>query len=129
MPTYEYECEKCGLRFEKFQSITAEPLSTCKNEACGGRVKRLFSPGGGFIFKGSGFYITDYRSDSYRKAAQSDGGASSSGQGDKKTAGSSAPAASSGPSSPGSTSASSGAPSSGSSASQGTVSSGGTTTK
>ncbi|MBN1308997.1 MAG: FmdB family transcriptional regulator [Chitinispirillaceae bacterium] len=77
MPTYEYECEKCGLRFEAFQSITAEPLARCKNEACDGRVKRLFSAGGGFIFKGSGFYITDYRSDSYKKAAQSESGASS----------------------------------------------------
>ena len=72
MPTYEYECEKCGLRFEEFQSITAEPLTKCKNEACDGTVKRLFSTGGGFIFKGSGFYITDYRSDSYKKGAQSD---------------------------------------------------------
>ena len=72
MPTYEYECEKCGLRFEEFQSITAEPLTKCKNEACDGTVKRLFSAGGGFIFKGSGFYITDYRSDSYKKGAQSD---------------------------------------------------------
>ncbi|MBN1760670.1 MAG: FmdB family transcriptional regulator [Chitinispirillaceae bacterium] len=78
MPTYEYECEKCGKRFEVFQSITAEPLTRCNDETCGGTVKRLFSAGAGFIFKGSGFYITDYRSDSYKKAAQSDTGASSS---------------------------------------------------
>lgn len=77
MPTYEYECEKCGLHFEAFQSITAEPLTKCKNEGCDGTVKRLFSAGGGFIFKGSGFYITDYRSDSYKKAAKSDSGSSS----------------------------------------------------
>ena len=54
MPTYEYECEKCGLRFDAFQSITAEPLTKCKNEACGGAVKRLFSAGAGFIFLGCG---------------------------------------------------------------------------
>lgn len=76
MPTYEYECEKCGLRFEEFQSITAEPLTKCKNKECDGTVKRLFSAGGGFIFRGSGFYITDYRSDSYKKAAKSDSGTS-----------------------------------------------------
>ena len=57
MPTYEYECDKCGLRFDVFQSITAEPLTTCKNSACNGTVKRLLSPGGGFIFKGNGFII------------------------------------------------------------------------
>ena len=78
MPTYEYECEKCGLRFEAFQSITAEPLTVCQNKDCGGKVKRLFSGGAGFLFKGSGFYITDYRSDSYKKAAQSDTGSSTS---------------------------------------------------
>ena len=87
MPTYEYECEKCGLRFDAFQSITAEPLTKCKNEACDGTVRRLFSAGAGFIFKGSGFYITDYRSDSYKKAAQSESGATSSSPSDssKKT--------------------------------------------
>ena len=72
MPTYEYECEKCGYVFEEFQSISAEPLEKCKKEGCDGKVKRLFSPGAGFLFKGSGFYITDYRSDSYKKKAKSD---------------------------------------------------------
>ena len=66
MPTYEYECEKCGHVFEEFQSINAKPIETCKKEGCGGSVRRLFSPGR-FLFKGSGFYITDYRSDSYKK--------------------------------------------------------------
>ena len=90
MPTYEYECEKCGKRFEAFQSITAEPLTKCNDEACGGTVKRLFSAGAGFIFKGSGFYITDYRSESYKKAAQSDGGASAAASASKtKSTGSS----------------------------------------
>ncbi|NLG16701.1 MAG: zinc ribbon domain-containing protein [Fibrobacter sp.] len=77
MPTYEYECEKCGHTFEEFQSINSEPLKKCKREGCDGTVKRLFSPGAGFLFKGSGFYITDYRSDSYRKGASSDSSSSS----------------------------------------------------
>ena len=72
MPTYEYECSTCGLVFEEFQSITAEPLKKCRREGCNGTVKRLFSPGAGFLFKGSGFYITDYRSDTYKKSAKSD---------------------------------------------------------
>ena len=59
MPTYEYECRKCGHRFEKFQSITAEPVKTCPQ--CKGRVARLLSGGAGIIFKGSGFYQTDYK--------------------------------------------------------------------
>jgi len=59
MPTYEYVCEECGHRFEKFQSMTEEPVKTCPE--CGGRVRRLLSGGGGIIFKGSGFYATDYK--------------------------------------------------------------------
>lgn len=78
MPTYEYECEKCGLIFEEFQSINAEPLKKCKKEGCTGNVKRLFSPGAGFLFKGSGFYSTDYRSESYKQAAKSDTSTTSS---------------------------------------------------
>ena len=88
MPTYEYECEKCGDVFEEFQSINSEPLKKCKREECDGAVKRLFSPGAGFIFKGSGFYKTDYRSDSYKKAAQNDStssGTSSSSSTDSKS--------------------------------------------
>lgn len=72
MPTYEYECNKCGRVFEQFQSITAEPLKKCIFEDCDGDVRRLLSAGAGFLFKGSGFYITDYRSDSYKKAAKAD---------------------------------------------------------
>ena len=71
MPTYEYECKKCGP-FEQFQPITAKPLRTCPT--CKGRVKRLIGAGGGFIFKGSGFYQTDYRSKSYTDAAKKDSG-------------------------------------------------------
>jgi len=71
MPTYDYECEKCGHEFEKFQSITARPIRKCP--VCAKRsVRRLIGPGAGVIFKGSGFYSTDYRSESYRKAAESD---------------------------------------------------------
>ena len=71
MPTYEYACEACGHKFEEFQSITAKPITKCPS--CGKKkVKRLISAGAGFIFKGSGFYITDYRDESYKKAAKSD---------------------------------------------------------
>ena len=70
MPTYEYECSKCGHTFEAFQSIKAGALTKCPK--CKGRVKRLLSTGGGLLFKGSGFYITDYRSESYKQAARAD---------------------------------------------------------
>ena len=59
MPTYEYECLTCGYKFEKFQSMTDKPLKKCPK--CKGRVRRLFGIGSGIIFKGSGFYATDYR--------------------------------------------------------------------
>jgi len=59
MPTYDYRCDSCSHEFEEFQSITAAPLETCPK--CEGRVRRLISPGNGLIFKGSGFYITDYK--------------------------------------------------------------------
>jgi putative FmdB family regulatory protein len=76
MPTYEYECEKCGLIFEEYQNITEPALTVCKKDGCGGHVKRLFSPGAGFLFKGTGFYGTDYRSESYKKQAKNDSGSS-----------------------------------------------------
>ena len=72
MPTYEYECQKCGHLFEAFQSIKAAPLRTCPE--CKGRVKRLLSTGGGLIFKGSGFYATDYRKPGYKESAKKDSG-------------------------------------------------------
>jgi len=59
MPTYEYECQKCKHAFEAFQNITAKPLTECPK--CKGEVNRLISKGGGIIFKGSGFYHTDYK--------------------------------------------------------------------
>jgi putative FmdB family regulatory protein len=83
MPTYEYVCEKCGNQFEQFQSISAKPLRTCPQDRCAqkpwgrGKVKRAISGGAGMIFKGSGFYITDYRSEKYKEAAKKESGASS----------------------------------------------------
>lgn len=59
MPTYEYECRRCGHHFEKFQSIMAAPVKTCPK--CRGRVARVVSGGAGIIFKGTGFYETDYK--------------------------------------------------------------------
>ena len=71
MPTYEYVCEGCGDEFERFQSITAGALRKCPK--CGkNKLQRLIGTGAGIIFKGSGFYETDYRSESYKKAAESE---------------------------------------------------------
>ncbi len=71
MPTYDYECDACGEKFEKFQSIKAPSIRKCPS--CGKlAVRRLIGTGAGIIFKGSGFYQTDYRSESYRKGAESD---------------------------------------------------------
>jgi putative FmdB family regulatory protein len=78
MPTYEYVCAKCGHEFEKVQSIKDAALTTCPKELCGlkkwgkGKVKRAIGAGAGLIFKGSGFYITDYRSENYKAAAKKD---------------------------------------------------------
>src|SRR5580658_1872697 len=87
MPTYEYACEKCGHEFEVLQSMSAKPLRICPEDLCGrkkwgrGKVKRKISTGGGLLFKGSGFYITDYRSEKYKDAAKKDTG----GGGETKT--------------------------------------------
>lgn len=78
MPTYEYVCNKCGHGFEKFQSMNDQALTVCPKELCGrkkwgkGKVKRSMGTGAGLIFKGSGFYITDYRSEGYKTAAKKD---------------------------------------------------------
>ena len=70
MPTYDYQCTSCGHRFERFQWMSAEPVKSCP--CCGKEVRRLLSGGAGLIFKGSGFYITDHRSESYLRAARED---------------------------------------------------------
>ncbi len=75
MPTYEYECDKCKHKFDAFQSMTAKHLKKCPE--CGGKVTRLLGTGSGVIFKGSGFYQTDYknkpRGDSACDKPKSDG--------------------------------------------------------
>ena len=77
MPTYDYECQTCGHQFEARQSMKDPHLTDCPKEECPGPVKRRLGLGAGFIFKGSGFYITDYRSDSYKAAAKKDSDGSS----------------------------------------------------
>jgi len=87
MPTYEYKCQKCQRQFDVFQRMTDAPLTECSD--CHGPLKRLIGTGAGFLFKGSGFYITDYRSDSYKQAerrASSDTGSSSSSTSSSTTA-------------------------------------------
>ena len=101
MPTYEYKCTACGHAFERFQSITAEPIKRCPE--CGkAKVKRLIGTGAGLIFKGSGFYITDYRDAGYKEKAKAESGAAGGGEGkadakgESKPGGEAAPAAASG---------------------------------
>jgi putative FmdB family regulatory protein len=80
MPTYEYQCEKCHKSFDCYQSMKDAPLKTCPKDLCRqktwgkGRVIRQMGTGAGLIFKGSGFYITDYRSEGYKSAAKSEAG-------------------------------------------------------
>jgi putative FmdB family regulatory protein len=77
MPTYDYKCANCEHQWEEFQSITAKPKRKCPE--CGKlKAKRMIGPGAGIIFKGSGFYETDYRSSSYNKDAAADKKASES---------------------------------------------------
>ena len=91
MPTYEYKCTACGHAFEQFQSITAAPVKRCPQ--CGkAKVKRLVSTGAGLIFKGSGFYITDYRDSSYKDKAKAESGGGGETKADAAPAGDSKPA-------------------------------------
>jgi putative FmdB family regulatory protein len=97
MPTYDYVCDACGHQFEEFQSFSDEPLKKCP-ECKKKKLRRLFGTGAGIIFKGSGFYETDYRSDSYKSAAkkeaesakpaaaESNGSGTASGGGDRSAA-------------------------------------------
>src|SRR5215831_3586934 len=99
MPTYEYQCSKCGHEFDKFQSIAEKPLTVCVKELCAqkkwgrGKVKKKISAGAGLIFKGSGFYITDYRSEKYKEAAKKDSAAAKPAGESKSSSGESKPAA------------------------------------
>ena len=83
MPTYEYHCQRCDKQFDVFQSMKDSALETCPKDLCcmkkwgKGKIKRLLGTGAGLIFKGSGFYITDYRSENYKKGAKSDSSTSS----------------------------------------------------
>ena len=78
MPTYVYVCERCGHEFELVRSMSAPPLKICPKEVCGrkkwgkGKVQKKVGAGAGLIFKGSGFYITDYRSEGYKDSAKKD---------------------------------------------------------
>jgi len=91
MPTYEYQCEKCKKSFDCYQSMKDEPLKTCPKDLCRqktwgkGKVKRQMGTGAGLIFKGSGFYITDYRSEGYKASAKSESAGGESKTSDAKT--------------------------------------------
>ena len=90
MPTYEYVCSKCEHHFEKIQRITDKTLTVCPRELCPrktwgkGKVKRAVSAGAGLLFKGSGFYITDYRSENYKAGAKKDAASGTSSETAKK---------------------------------------------
>jgi putative FmdB family regulatory protein len=99
MPTYDYECRKCGNRFEIFQSMKDPKLTNCPADGCDGEVTRLLGMGSGILFKGSGFYQTDYRSSSYQAAAKAEAG-STKGEGSGQPANSEASAAPAKPSTP-----------------------------
>jgi len=81
MPTYEYHCDACEHNFDEFQSMSEEPLKKCPE--CGKKkLRRIFGTGAAILFKGSGFYQTDYRSESYKSAAKADQEAGSKSSGD-----------------------------------------------
>jgi len=82
MPTYEYRCPKCGHEFEEFQKITSKPEAPCPK--CGATAERLLSAGAGLVFKGSGFYITDYKRAGEKKPADGGGKSESGGSSDAK---------------------------------------------
>ncbi len=89
MPNYDYECLECGKRFEVFQSMKDDKLTDCPEENCEGKIRRLLGTGGGIIFKGSGFYQTDYRSSSYQSGEKAEKATSSSGSSDSAKSGTS----------------------------------------
>ncbi|HEX6985668.1 MAG TPA: zinc ribbon domain-containing protein [Planctomycetaceae bacterium] len=86
MPTYDYRCKACSHKWEEWQSITAAPTKKCPE--CGKpKAERVIGPGAGLLFRGSGFYITDYRSDSYKKAAKAESGSNGNGKSESKSEG------------------------------------------
>ena len=86
MPTYDYVCDGCGHAFELFQSMTENTKKTCP-KCKKPKLRRLIGAGGAIMFKGSGFYKTDYRSESYKKGAAADSGGKSEGGGKKSDGG------------------------------------------
>lgn len=104
MPTYDYVCQRCGHQFEVFQSMSAPRLSECPQPECAGPVRRLIGTGAGIVFKGSGFYETDYKRKATKPAGESGGGSGSSsgGSGGGSSSGGSASGGSSSGSSTGS---------------------------
>ena len=78
MPHYDYVCETCEKQFEVFQSMNDKRLTKCPEKGCKGKVRRLIGTGAGLVFKGSGFYITDYRSEGYKAAAKQDSASAAS---------------------------------------------------
>lgn len=102
MPTYAYVCAKCGREFEKFQSMKDPALTICPQDVCGqkrwgkGKVSRQLGTGAGLLFKGSGFYITDYRSQNYQQAAKKESASTAPAAAEKKSSGGEAKPAKSG---------------------------------
>jgi putative FmdB family regulatory protein len=98
MPTYKYICKKCGHEFEASHSMSAVPLKICPEESCGqkkwgrGKVEKKIGAGAGLLFKGSGFYITDYRSEGYKSSAKKDSGSGGETKAAAKTESKPAPA-------------------------------------
>src|ERR1700741_2021835 len=88
MPTYEYRCPECGTDFEKFQRMSDEPVAECPE--CGAQAQRRLSAGAGLLFKGNGFYITDYRGEGYKKAAAADRGSAPKSESSSSDSGASA---------------------------------------
>jgi len=97
MPNYDYQCEKCGHRFEIFQSMNDAKLADCPVGECDGTVKRLLGTGAGLIFKGAGFYQTDHRSASYQAGAKSESSGGSGGDGGVAKKSETAPASTAAP--------------------------------
>jgi putative FmdB family regulatory protein len=87
MPNYDYQCKECGHVFEVFQRMSDPKLEDCPQEACSGKVRRLLGTGAGVIFKGSGFYQTDYRSDSYKKGQSKEKGSGTKAEASTKSKG------------------------------------------